>query len=125
MQVLPNTLNKVVVVFDPRQEKPVRSFPREIRTKVRFSEALARSQAEGDVISSLCAIAKLPVSYTAIQRTWPWLTERVEPPCGCKVTHPSVLMTLCHIYDRHVVDAGDWSMPQLVEWATRMQTQLL
>ena len=41
------------------------------------------------------------------------------------IVYPSALMVLCHLYDRHVLDLAEWSMAELVEWGTRMQSELL
>jgi len=92
---------------------------------LRFSEALAQCKAEEDILSSLCASAGLPHGYLAVEKAWPWTRQRVEVPCGCDIVYPSALMVLCHLYDRHVLDLAEWSMAELVEWGTRMQSELL
>jgi len=91
------------------------------RPATRFSQALAGCLHATDIIFSLCKASRLPVGYLALERAWPWLKQVVEVPCGCSIIHPSALMVLCHLFDRHVIDLKDWSMPQLVEWGTRTQ----
>lgn len=117
------TQNSKVIVFfaprgagDPHRQKARRPMPR-----LHFSEALANCRAEGDIVSSLCRISGLPFGFLPLLRTWPWLKQAVEAPCRCDVLHPSALLVLCHLFDRHVVDLKDWSMQQLVEWGTRTQ----
>jgi len=115
--------SKLIVLFQ-RQEKnsPTRSA-RKMRG-IRFSEALAKCQAHSDVVAGICEVVGAPASYVTIEATWPWLKNHVAVPCECHIVHPSVLVTLCHIFDRHVTDLKDWSLSELVEWATRKQAQM-
>ena len=89
-----------------------------------FNEVLAQCKPEGDIVASLCAASGLPHGYLALEKAWPWITKRIKVPCGCALVYPSALMTLCHLYDRHVLDLAEWSMPELVEWTTRMQSEM-
>jgi len=102
-----------------------RRTPIVVRPLLRFSEVLAQCKPEGDILAGLCAASGLPHGYLALEKAWPWVTKQVEVPCGCEIVYPSALMTLCHLYDRHVLDLAEWSMAELVEWGTRMQSELL
>jgi hypothetical protein len=116
--------NKLIVLFHPQEKKPPSRASRKTRIAMRFSEALAKCQLQQDIVADICEAASLPTSYVAIEEAWPWLKKRVVVPCGCRIVHPSVLVTLCHLYDRHVADLKDWSLSELVEWATRKQAQM-
>jgi hypothetical protein len=125
MQAVNMADNKLIVLFQPQEKKPSsRSRSNKTRNSIRFSEALAKCQAEQEIVAGICEVAGVPASYVTIEATWPWLKNRVEVPCGCRIVHPSVLVTLCHLYDRHVTDLKDWSSSELVEWATRKQALL-
>ena len=94
------------------------------RPDLPFSKALAVCRPPENVLSCLCAVAKLPLSYTAVETAWPWVARRVKSPCECHIVHPSVLMTLCHLYDSHVVDRQQWSLPELREWIEQVQYEI-
>ena len=116
--------NNLIVIFHPQEKKPSGRALVKTHGLIRFSEALAKCKPQDDIVASLCEVMRLPASYVAIGKTWPWLKKRVEVPCGCGIAYPSVLITLCHIYDRHVLDLKDWSLSELVEWTTRTQSQM-
>ncbi len=124
MQTL-NLADNKLIALSQRQEQnlPVRSA-RKTRSDIRFSEALAKCQIHQDVVAGICEVVGAPASYVTLEAIWPWLKKRVAVPCGCHIVHPSVLITLCHIFDRHITDLKDWSLPELVEWATRKQAQV-
>ncbi|HEV2964478.1 MAG TPA: hypothetical protein VG649_21805 [Candidatus Angelobacter sp.] len=107
--------------FDPQPKKRCRRFPRNSRSDVEFSEALALCQERDDIVALLCEVLGEKPSYTAIQTAWPWLEKQTKSPCKCSVVHPSVLVTLCHLYDHHVIDRKDWSFSRLLKWARNMQ----
>ena len=114
--------SKVIIFFAPRRTGERRQQQARIMMpQMHFSEALATCPEAGDIVSSLCKASSVAVGYLALERAWPWLKQVVEVPCGCSIIHPSALMVLCHLFDRHVIDLKDWSMPQLVEWGTRTQ----
>jgi hypothetical protein len=116
--------NKLIVLFHPQEKKPCSRSSQKTRSALRFSEALAKCQLQYDIVAGICEVAGLPASYVAMETTWPWLKKHVDVPCGCGIVHPSVLVTLCHLYDRHVTDMKDWSLSELVEWTTRKQAQM-
>lgn len=116
--------SKLIVLFHPYEKKSSSSASLRVRGARRFSEALAKCKPEDDIVAGICEASRLPVGCVAIEKNWPWLKKRVEVPCGCGIVHPSVLITLCHLHDRHVMDLHDWSLSELVEWATRKQAQM-
>jgi hypothetical protein len=116
--------NKIIVLFHPQEKKPCSRSTRQVRSALRFSEALAKCRLHHDIVAGLCDITGQSPSYLSIEAAWPWLKKQVGVPCGCRIVHPSVLMTICHLYDRHVTDLKDWSMSELVEWTTRTQEQM-
>jgi hypothetical protein len=115
--------NKLAVVFQREAKKFSNRASRRMRSTIRFSEALAKCQVHQDVVAGTCEAVGAPASYVTIEAIWPWLKKRVTVPCGCHIVHPSVLVTLCHIFDRHVTDLKDWSLSELVEWAARKQEE--
>jgi hypothetical protein len=116
--------NKLIVLFHPQEKKTSGRCAPKTRSALRFSEALAKCRLHQDIIAGLCEVAGQPSSYLTIETIWPWLKKRIAVPCGCRIVHPSVLLTLCHLYDRHVTDLKDWSPSELVEWTTRTQAQM-
>ena|ERR1051326_4154373 len=92
--------------------------------EIRFYQALAHCHPGPDILANLCLAAGLPVSFLALERRWPWLNRRVSVPCRCPILHPSVLITLCHLYDRHLLDRADWSLARVLRWANRIQQQM-
>ena len=124
MEAAVNTANSRPIVSGIAEETNTNRRLPAIRPKLRFSEALAQCKAEEDILSSLCAFAELPHGYLAVEKAWPWTRQRVEVPCGCDIVYPSALMVLCHLYDRHVLDLAEWSMAELVEWGTRIESEL-
>ena len=108
--------------FDPAKKKPCQRSSR--RKFLWLSDVLASCEDQGDIVTAICRVLGQKPSYLALQTTWPWLKTRIRVPCKCRVTHPSVLVTLCHLYDEHVVETKTWPFFRLVQWARQMQTRL-
>jgi hypothetical protein len=123
MQAANVTDSKLIVLSHPQEKKPSSRSSQKTGSAIRFSEALAKCKLQDDLVPGLCELAGLPASYRSLEQTWPWLKNRVEVPCGCEVVHPTALITLCHLFDRHVTDLKDWSLSELVEWTTRTQAR--
>ncbi|HEV2990826.1 MAG TPA: hypothetical protein VG759_20475 [Candidatus Angelobacter sp.] len=109
---------------DPQSEKPCRRFPRHRKPMMDFAEAVAYCEDQDDLIGALCFVLGQKPSYMAIQSAWPWLEARVKAPCRCPILHPSVLVTLCHLFDHHVTDLKNWSFSRLMEWTLNVQRRI-
>jgi len=123
MNALNRDHNKRIIRFDPQAKKLCRRLARNSPSPLEFGEVLASCRGRDDIVAALCQLIGEKPSYLAIQTAWPWLEKRVKSPCKCRVMHPSVLMTLCHLYDHHVTDLRNWSFTRLVKWARKIQTQ--
>jgi len=108
---------------DPKSKKPCQrsSGPDNV---LWLSEVMASCSGQDDIVTAICQVIGQKPSYLALQTVWPWLQTRIQVPCPCRVTHPTVLVTLCHLYDHHVVDKQNWSFSTLVRWVHEIQNRL-
>ena len=109
---------------DPQPKKPCRRFPRQHKPMMDFTEAVAYCEEQDDLVGALCFVLGQKPGYMAIQSAWPWLETRIKAPCRCPILHPSVLVTLCHLFDRHVTDLKNWSFSRLMQWLQNVQRRI-
>ncbi|HEV3040487.1 MAG TPA: hypothetical protein VHA33_22180 [Candidatus Angelobacter sp.] len=109
---------------DPQPKNPCRRFPRQRKPMMDFVEAVAYCEDQDDLVGALCLVLGQKPSYMAIQSAWPWLEARIKVPCRCPILHPSVLVTLCHLFDYHVTDLRNWSFSRLMQWAHNVQRRI-
>lgn len=51
---------------------------------------------------------------------WRWLLSSVKAPCGCE-REGSAQLGIIHLFDRHVLAQGDWTLDQLIDWVRSVE----
>lgn len=109
--------------LDSKNKKPCQRSPRQSNV-LWLSDVMAGCAGQDDIVTAICRSIDQKPSYLALQTAWPWLETRTQVPCACRIMQPTVLVTLCHLYDHHVLDKKTWSFSALVRWVHEIQNRL-
>ena len=59
--------------------------------------------------------------YKQLTERWPWLESPCAAPCGCIEAQVNVFDVIGHIFDRHVIDDGSWTLDRLIDWVRSVE----
>jgi hypothetical protein len=82
-----------------------------------MSKQTADSHFAGEFYRMAVLESNVGFNQADAKRQWPWLAQKVAPPCSCKrLMAPHALLVVQHLYDTHVVDRQDWKAERLETW---------
>jgi hypothetical protein len=77
----------------------------------------ADSHFAGEFYRTTCLESGEGLNQADAKRRWPWLAQKVPPPCTCKgLITPNALLVVQHVYDSHVHGRQDWKAERLETW---------
>lgn len=59
--------------------------------------------------------------FSAAFMEWRWLLNPVEAPCQCERQQGSAQLEIIHLFDRHVMLQGDWTLEQLIDYVRSIE----